>query len=98
MSAGLGDGAILQDNDPVGKGYIGETVSDKNGSSTLYYIPEPCEDLILGVGIERAGRLVEDKNGRFPVQSPGQGYLLPLSPAEVTAVVKESAYNSVISF
>ena len=97
MSAGLRNCSLVQDNDPVGQTDIREPVTDKQGCPPFHDLPEPAEDLILGICIQRTRRLIKDQHRGIPVKRSRQGYLLPLSPAQLPAVVKKIADSSIIT-
>src|SRR5512140_828634 len=98
MCAGLRDCSLIEDNYPVGKGYISETMRYKDRCTSPNDLPKPAEDVILGLGIEGAGWFIEDENGSITVESPCKRYLLPFAPAELATVIKQVADHCIISF
>ena len=55
------------------------------------------EDLPLGLGVEGAGRLVEDEDLRVAHEGARQGDLLPLADAQLLAVLEPLAQDRVVA-
>src|SRR5437016_791911 len=86
MGATLNDAAILHNKDAICQAHRTEAVTDKDGSLARGQFAEMLEDLVLGLGIERGGRLVEDQDTRIPHKSPRQSNLLPLTATQIVAL------------
>ena len=71
---------------------------DKDGCAAPHNLTEPAEDLVLSLCIEGTGWLIEDQHRCVPVQGSGQRYLLPFTPAEFAAVIKQISDNSIVTF
>ena len=63
VGALLGDRAVLQDDDVVGVANGAQAVSDGDHRPAVHGPLERLDDHVLGLGVERGGRLVEDENG-----------------------------------
>ena len=61
MQTLLDDLALLQHDQPVGRLQRAEAVRDRERRSTLDQSIQRLLDLLLGLGIDRCRRLVEDK-------------------------------------
>ena len=82
VRAFLSDAAVLEDDDAVRADHCREPVRDGEGRPTA---DQPREGILhqrLGLGVERAGRLVEDEHGRVEQQRSGDGDALPLPRRE----------------
>ncbi len=83
MGALLDDLAVLHDQDDVGAADGREPVGDDEAGAVG---PQPVHgflDLDLGAGVDGAGGLVEDEDGRVGEEGPGDGQQLLLAGADV---------------
>src|SRR5260370_22444979 len=83
MGADVVDAATLKHEDRVGVHQRGEAVRDDNQRPALRDAQQVGVDDGLAVGIERAGRLVEDQDPRIADQRPGDGEPLLLTARQV---------------
>src|SRR5581483_695509 len=79
--------AILEDEDAVGQAHRAEAVADEDGGFTGGKVAELRKDFVFRPGIERTGRLVEDQDTRLAHEGAGESDLLPLTAAQLRAVL-----------
>jgi len=88
MSPLLRDVPIIQKTYAVCHPDSGQSVAYDDGGLPFCQLPELREDFRLGFGIEGAGGLVHNYNLGIPDERPGQSHLLPLSYAQIRAVIE----------
>ncbi len=82
VGAFLDDAAALEHDDAVGHAHGREAVRDDDGRPPLGERPEPLEDRVLGLGVERRGGLVEHEDvGLLAHERARERHLLPLPAA-----------------
>ena len=93
------DKAAAADDHDLASGHgIGEAVGDEYAYLALCQLGELIEDLLLGYGIERRGRLVEDEDIRLFVEGACYGKLLPLAARKLDAVfLKHSGKGGIVA-
>ena len=79
MAAFLDDTALVHDNDTVGALDGGQAMGDDQRRATLHQMLKGRLHGCLAFRIERAGRLVEEKNGRVLQNCTGNGDALALA-------------------
>ena len=80
MATALDDPSTIEDADFIGLHDRRETVSDHNGRAALAQSAKRLLDRLLGFGIERRGRLVEQNDRRVLQKRAGDRDALALSP------------------
>ena len=89
------DPAILQSDDPLGLNGDRIVVGDEHhGIARVVELLQHGEDFPAGVGIQCAGGLICQDNGRLPHQSPGDGRPLLLSAGELAGLVLDLVTQS----
>ena len=83
MRAALGDAAVLKHDDLVGRDDRRQAVRDHDRGAALADQVERRLDLLLGVRIERRGRLVEDQDRRRLEDGAGDRHALLLAAREL---------------
>ena len=79
VGATLDDAAFMEDQHEVG-GFCGrQAVGDGHGGPALGQPLQRLADGALRLGVDRAGRLVEDEEPRLAELRPGEGHQLPLA-------------------
>src|SRR5436190_5294107 len=81
-AAGLDDAAVVEHQNARGVAHRGQPVGDHKGGALLHQFVKRRLHLQLGGGVERAGRLVEDQNGRVFHQRPRDREALALAARE----------------
>src|SRR6266852_3057539 len=89
MSAALDRPAILEDHYEIGAAHRREPVRNDEGRASFHEALEGLEQEVFGLGIERAGWLVEDEDGRVFEQGAGDGHPLALTAREGSTVLAE---------
>ena len=79
----LRDAAVLQDHDAIGHAHGREAVRNQQRHLPAGQLGEALEHFVLGPGVERSRRLIENQQLRVAQIGAGQGDLLPLSAGEV---------------
>src|ERR1700712_4397541 len=85
VGAALGDLPILENQDLVGIDDRGKTVGDHQRRAVGGDRAQGGLDLLLGMGVERAGRLVEDQDSRILQDRAGNGDALLLASRQFQA-------------
>src|SRR5213079_142421 len=67
-----------------------EAVRDHDGGAAPRYGVKPLQPVAFGPRVHRAGRLVQEDDGRVSEEGAGQRDALPLAPAQLRAAVKPS--------
>ena len=83
MRAFLGDGAVVEHDDPVHPRDGREPVGDGDHRLALHHAVERLLDRRLDLAVEGARRLVEDEDRRVLQDHPRQRYPLPLPAREL---------------
>ena len=73
MAALLGDATALQDDDVVGHAHGGEAVGDEQGRPPGGELAEALVDLVLGLGVQGGGGLVQHQQLGASRMKPGRG-------------------------
>ena len=89
VGAALNDVALVHDNDFVGMTYRGQPVGDDNAGATLHELVKGVLYGLFALGVECAGSLVEDEDGRIFQYRTGDAEALALSTAEVESAVTD---------
>ena len=89
VAAALGDHALVEHDDLVGADDGGEPVRDDQRGAVLRYPLERVLDLLLGVAVERRGRLVEQQDRRPLEDGPRDGDALLLAAGELQAALAD---------
>ncbi len=97
MSAGLHHAAAAEHDDAIGHPHGREAVRDQHRRPAATEVLEALEHFVLGAGIERGGRLVEDQHVRVPHVGPRDRDLLPFAPGQVDAVVETPAERLLVA-
>jgi len=84
VGAPLDDLAVFEDDDLIGTDDRREAVGDDERGSVLGERVERRLDALFGVGVDVAGRLVEDEDGQVLQDDAGDGDALALSPESLT--------------
>src|SRR5260370_767001 len=87
----------LEHQDPIRHPHRREAVRDQHRHPTLRQLRESQEPLVLGAGVERGGRLVEDQHLRIPHVRASERDLLPLTARELDAAVEAPAKHLVVA-
>ena len=85
MGPRLDHTASINDDDAVELGDRGQAVRDHQRSRGSHQSPQRLLYVTLRLGVERAGRLVEDQHGRALEHGLGDGYPLALAPGQLEA-------------
>ena len=59
------DPTLVQHQDPVGVPHRGKAMGDDDARAACERAPERAQDLRLGLGIDRAQRVIEDEDRRL---------------------------------
>src|SRR5712692_4612888 len=82
------DAAVFDHENAVGQAHGAEAVADEDGCLPLRQRAKVREDLVFGLRVEGAGRLVEYEDTRVAHECPRQRDLLPLAAAQLRAVLQ----------
>src|SRR5436190_6719017 len=82
VRAALHNPPLGQDDDEIGVLYGGEPVRDDEHRAVRHQAVDRFLHQALGLGVERAGRFVENEDGRIAEQRPGDRDALALPAAE----------------
>ena len=85
VGAGFADGAVAKHDDDIGVADGGEPVRDDEAGAALHQFLERLLHEPFAFGVERAGRLVEDQDGRVLEQRAGDGDALALAAGDFDA-------------
>ena len=83
VGAALYDDAILKHQDVIRHAHGRESVRDYEGRLTGNQLSEALEEVILGFGIQRSGRLIENHERGIAHEAARQRNLLPLAAGEL---------------
>ena len=89
MRAALDDHALVEHDDLVGADDGGEPVRDHQRGAALGHALERVLDFLLGVAVERRGRLVEQQDRRRLQDGAGDGDALLLAAGELQAALAD---------
>src|SRR3954447_10903707 len=89
VGARLGDAAVLENEYRVNAPDQPELVCDDEGGASFGQDPPALLDGGRCLGVEAGLGLVQDQDGRVPQHGPGDGYALPLPPAQALAALGE---------
>lgn len=92
------DAPVFKHDDVVGQAHGAETVADEDGGFAAREDAESGEDLIFGLRVERAGRLIEDEDTGVANEGAGQRDFLPFAAAQLRAFLKPAAQDSFVAF
>ena len=81
------DSSFLDDGDGFGVADGAQAVSDDHGGPISHDPVERFLDDVLGLGVQRAGRFVEEENSRVLEDRPGNGDPLLLAAGELSPVL-----------
>src|SRR4051812_6091106 len=76
VTAAFGDPAAIEHDDLVGVDDGGEAMGDHDGGAAAAHLFQRALDLLLGAGVERAGRLVEQQDVRILENGAGDRHPL----------------------
>ncbi len=93
VGAAFDDLSLLDDEDLVGAADGGEAVGDDEGGAALHQVAQAILDHGLGLGVERAGGLVEDEDAGVGEDGAGDGDALALAAGELDAAL---AYDGLV--
>ena len=94
VGALLDQAAVLQHENPVGHPHGAEAVRDVERHAAAGQGSEPCEQVVLGPGVEGGGRLVQHQDlrvARVAHEGAGEGDLLPFAARELVAALEPLA-------
>src|SRR3989344_7756786 len=83
MDSVLNNFAFIQDDNPVHLPDSGKSVGDDYGRFALNELGERILNQMLGVGVKRGCRLVQDKDRGIFENRPGDSYPLALAAGEL---------------
>ena len=89
VAAGFDDEAVLDDEDAVGMHDRRQSVGDDDRGAALAEFGDRLLHVVLGFGIERRGRLVEQDDRRILDQRARDGDALALPAGELQAVLAD---------
>ena len=79
MGTTLDDVSLLQDHDAVTVAYCGKSVGDHKGRPAFHQLIHTILYKLFGTGINGAGGLVQNQDGRVCNGCTGNGEKLPLA-------------------
>jgi hypothetical protein len=85
----LHDLAAVHHHQPVGLAQGREAVRDGDGGAALHQVVERLLDLLLGLGVDRRGGLVEDQDARVDEQRAGDADALALAARQALAALAD---------
>ena len=88
------DLAVLEHDQAVGVAQRAQAVRDGEGRAALDQAGDRVLDLLLGLGVDRGGRLVEDQDARVVQDRAGDADALALAAAERLAALARPACRS----
>ena len=91
MRAAFHDAAGVEHHDLVGAAHGGEAVRDDQHRPVAHQLLDGLLHQPLALGVERAGGLVEDQDGRVAEQRPRDGHPLPLAAGEARPLLAQQA-------
>ncbi len=79
MGPRFGDPALPEHDDPVGEGERRQSVGHNESGPVRGHFPDGANDGVAGLHVHLADGVVQQQDGRFPEEGPGQGdpLLLP---------------------
>ncbi len=83
--------AVIEDKNTVGHFDSSQSMTDQNRHTPLSEFVKPLEQFRFGLGIHRAGRLVENQDLRIAKDGPGERYFLPFPDAQFMPAVEQLA-------
>uniref|UniRef100_A0A0B7K5W6 Uncharacterized protein n=1 Tax=Bionectria ochroleuca TaxID=29856 RepID=A0A0B7K5W6_BIOOC len=89
VRAPLDDGPLVHDEDLVGGDDGRQPVGDDEHGAALAQLPQRRLDEGLGLGVDGAGGLVEDEDGRALEEGAGDGDALDLAARQLDAVLAD---------
>src|SRR5437660_1422668 len=89
VRADFGDLAVLQDHQPRGVTQGAQAMRDREGRAALDQPRDGVLNLLLGVGIDGGGGLVEDQDARVVQNRAGDAHALALAAAERLAALPD---------
>ena len=89
MRAARGDPALVQHQDLVGVAHGADALGDDKAGAPFHQPVERLLDLVLGDGVDAAGRVVQDQDARVEQQGAGDGDALLLPAAERRAALAD---------
>src|ERR1700736_818484 len=92
VGAAFEDLALFDDQDLVGAADRREPVGDDEGGSALHQEVEAALDQGFGLGVERAGGLVQDQDARVGEDGPGDREPLALAAGELDAAFADDGF------
>ena len=60
----LRDAALVEEHDMIGDSYRGKAMGDDDHDAVLRGLKERSHEVLLGLGVESRGRLVQDQDAR----------------------------------
>ena len=90
----LDDAALLEDQDQVRIPNGRQAVGNDEGGAALFQVFESHLHLGFGGGVQSAGGLVQDQNGRVFEQHPGDRQALALTAAQIGAALTDAGLVS----
>ena len=98
VSASFDDSSLFQHIDAVSHPDGGKAMTDQDSSPIRGKLTEILKNRILGFGIQRTGRFVQNDDLRVAQKYPGQRNLLPLADAEFLTILKQFAEDCFVAF
>ena len=89
MPAALGDPAAIEHDDLVGIDDGRQAMGDHHGGAAAAHLFQRALDLLLGAGVERAGRLVEQQDVRVLQDGAGDRHPLLLAARQLQAALAD---------
>src|SRR5579883_34383 len=93
----LDDLSVFQHKDAIRQADRTEAVADEDGGFTFSQDAKTSKNVVFGLGVERAGRLVEHQNAGVAHKGPRQRHLLPLAPAQLHTLVKPATKHRLVA-
>jgi hypothetical protein len=91
----LDDPAAVEDDEPVHAGDRAQPVRHHERGPALHEPPQRLLDEDLALGVQRAGRLVEQQDRRVAQDRPGEGDPLALSAGQLHAALADHGVEAV---
>jgi len=89
---------VFQDHDDIGPAHGGQPVGDDERRPAVHEALDGLHDRLLGLCVQRAGRFVENENGRVLQQRPCDGKSLPFAAGESSAALPKMCVEAFRQF
>src|SRR5690348_14781032 len=97
MRATFDDSSIFNNNNEIGEAHSTEAMADEDRSFASGQMAEARKDIVFGLSVKGAGRLIQNKDASIAHKSTSEGNLLPFTSTKLCPFLKPAPQHGIVT-